>query len=308
MLAIWHRHRQLFAHEYDAHTRNYCIVSSLCHRPSLLPGCFYGYLTVAVFQDHCHCTLLHGLQQLSPGHPELFSGVGELWVWNRSRGTPLCGIMAMFFQQTRAKIPLYIMCWLENTLHNFSFNLDDVMRLHLPPMNRFSWWHRNTQFTCRTHTSASAGLCFPFGSISVKVRSFFRDDPFSDCSIIKPWILISGGSRESRFRCALSSPLRKASMTVGRQTTCERCPLLFYPHPSLLSWRCIQWERPNALLEERERFIKDWWDCALSVFCWRLPAFLWACLLQQYRYVRLEAGVVGGLSALYLGWEQPESS
>lgn len=107
--------------------------------------------------------------------------------------------------------------------------------------------------------------------------------------------------------CALSSPLRKASMTIGRQTTCERCPLLFYPHPSLLSWRCIQWERPNALLEERERFIKDWWDCALSVFCWRLPAFLWACLLQQYRYVRLEAGG-GRLSALYLAWEQPESS
>lgn len=96
--------------------------------------------------------------------------------------------------------------------------------------------------------------------------------------------------------CALSSPLRKTSMTVCRQTTCERCPLLSYPHPSLLSWRCIQWERPNALLEERERFIKDWRDCALSVFYWRLPAFLWACLLQQYGYVRLEAG--GALCAV----------
>lgn len=58
---------------------------------------------------------------------------------------------------------------------------------------------------------------------------------------------------------------------------------------SPLSWRCLQWERPNALLEERERFIKDWRDRALSVFYWRLPAFLWACLLQQYGYVRLEA-------------------
>lgn len=92
------------------------------------------------------------------------------------------------------------------------------------------------------------------------------------------------------FLCTLSSPLRRMPMTLLREATSE-CVIL-PPSPSRfspLSWRCLQWERPNALLEERERFIKDWWDCALSVFYWRLPAFLWACLLQQYGYVRLEA-------------------
>ena len=75
--------------------------------------------------------------------------------------------------------------------------------------------------------------------------------------------------------CTPSCPLRKTSMTLQ-------------PNPSLLCWRCLQWEWPHALLEERERFIKDWRDRALSVFYWRLPAFLWACLLQQHWYVRLE--------------------
>lgn len=91
------------------------------------------------------------------------------------------------------------------------------------------------------------------------------------------------------FLCTLSSPLRRVSMTLQREAT-SKC-VIFPPFPpaSPLSWRCLQWERPNALLEERERFIKDWRDCALSVFYWRLPAFLWACLLQQYGYVRLEA-------------------
>lgn len=81
-----------------------------------------------------------------------------------------------------------------------------------------------------------------------------------------PWLF------KKRRHVKVSSPLYPSSLT----------------HSSLLSWRCLQWEWPDALLEERERFVKDWRDCALTVFRWRLPAFLWACLLQQHWYVRLE--------------------
>lgn len=93
----------------------------------------------------------------------------------------------------------------------------------------------------------------------------------------------------SIFGSSLLSSERNIHETSKRGNT-RRCPTP-NAHPlSLLSWRCLQWERPNALLEERERFIKDWRDCALSVFYWRLPAFLWACLLQQHWYVRQESG------------------
>jgi len=98
---------------------------------------------------------------------------------------------------------------------------------------------------------------------------------------------------------ALSSPLRNTSMILLREATCEG---VRHPPPSLVSWRCLQWERPNALLEEREQFIKDWRDRALSVFYWRLPAFLWACLLQQHRYVRPESR--GPLSCIQIGNSQ----
>lgn len=91
------------------------------------------------------------------------------------------------------------------------------------------------------------------------------------------------------FGSSLLSSERNIHETSKRGNT-RRCPTP-NAHPlSLLSWRCLQWERPNALLEERERFIKDWRDCALSVFYWRLPAFLWASLLQQHWYVRQESG------------------
>lgn len=93
----------------------------------------------------------------------------------------------------------------------------------------------------------------------------------------------------SIFGSSLLSSERNIHETSKRGNT-RRCPTPNAYPLSLLSWRCLQWERPNALLEERERFIKDWRDCALSVFYWRLPAFLWACLLQQHWYVRQESG------------------
>lgn len=79
---------------------------------------------------------------------------GDVSVWNYGHVLP----------PNTHKNPLYIMCWLENTLHNLGFNLDDVMRLHLPPMNRFSWWHRNSQLTCSTHISICS-ICWSVFSI-----------------------------------------------------------------------------------------------------------------------------------------------
>lgn len=52
----------------------------------------------------------------------------DVSVWNYGHVPPA----------NKHKNPLYIMCWLENTLHNLGFNLDDVMRLQLPPTKRFS--------------------------------------------------------------------------------------------------------------------------------------------------------------------------
>lgn len=168
-------------------------------------------------------------------------------------------------------------------------------------MNRFSRCRGNTQFTRNTHISISSLSSSVFSSEFNRREGwvFFYSWPDLVCSIIKPWILISEGSRESQF-CALSPPLWEKCPWLCKQATCERCPLFSHlPLSSPLSRRCVQWEWPNALLEERERFIKDWWDCALSVFYWRLPAFLWACLLQQYGYVRSEVG--GSLCCTLLG-------
>lgn len=106
-----------------------------------------------------------------------------------------------------------------------------------------------------------------------------------------------------RFPRAFSSPLRRTATA-----TCESLsspPITPPPStPTLLSPRCLQWERPHALLEERERFIKDWRDRALAVFYWRLPAFLWARLLQQHWYVSSQAW--DPLRCAHFG-KQPES-
>lgn len=94
-------------------------------------------------------------------------------------------------------------------------------------MNRFSHDATETRSSHVTHTSASLASvpsCFPMSSIGVKVGSFFIADLFLVCSIIKPWILISEGSRESQF-CALSPPLWEKCPWLCKQATCERCPL-----------------------------------------------------------------------------------
>lgn len=70
-------------------------------------------------------------------------------------------------------------------------------------------------------------------------------------------------------------------MYLQREFAVSHLPTFYF----LLSWRRLQWERPHALLEEWERFIKDWRDCTLAVFYWRIPPFLRASLLQQHRYV-----------------------
>lgn len=109
------------------------------------------------------------------------------------------------------------------------------------------------------------------------------------CHTFTSWSLILEERQISSLKQSLLPSEKNTHVSSERGKTWISPPTL----PSLLSLRCLQWERPNALLEERERFIKDWWDSALSVFYWRLPAFLWACLLQQHWYVRL------GLSELY---------
>lgn len=136
MLTIWRHHRQLFPPEHVLHTRNYCIVSSLYHRPSLLAFlwladscCLLGSLSLH-FAPWTSAAFLWTLRIVlwSWRAVSMKLQQGDVSVWNYGHVLP----------PNTHKNPLYIMCWLENTLHNLSFNLDDVMRLHLPPMNRFS--------------------------------------------------------------------------------------------------------------------------------------------------------------------------
>lgn len=121
----------------------------------------------------------------------------------------------------------------------------------------------------------------------------------------KAWILVSEESRESHF-CALTPPLWEKHPWLFKERRHVKVSSPLHPssltYPSPLSWRCLQWERPDALLEERERFIEDWRDRALTVFRWRLPAFFRACLLQQHWYVRLEPW--GHLSCIRFGNNQ----
>lgn len=119
----------------------------------------------------------------------------------------------------------------------------------------------------------------------------------------KAWIESLRAESRVSFRHSLFSSERNRHIhDSSKRGNMWKCPFPSLSPPSPLSWRCLQWERPNALLEERERFIKDWRDRALSVFYWRLPAFLWACLLQQYWYVRL--GHRGSLGCSLFGSNQ----
>lgn len=98
-------------------------------------------------------------------------------------------------------------------------------------MNRFSRCHTNTQFTRNTHISISSLRSSVFSNVFSRREGwvFFIADLFLVCSIIKPWILISEGSRESQF-CALSPPLWEKCPWLCKQATCERCPLFSPPH------------------------------------------------------------------------------
>lgn len=87
------------------------------------------------------------------------------------------------------------------------------------------------------------------------------------------------------FGYSVFSPLRSAAHVSSKRVCCLTPPHSLSHVLFLLSWRRLQWERPHALLEEWERFIKDWRDCTLAVFYWRIPPFLRASLLQQHRYV-----------------------
>lgn len=139
----------------------------------------------------------------------------------------------------------------------------------------------------------------------MKVRSFFRDDPFSDCSIIKPWILISGGSRESQF-CALSPPLweKRPWPWVDRQHV--KGVLFFSTHIPLSSLEdaynendlMLYWKNGNDSLRTDEIVLSQFFVEDFQ------PSFG----LAFYSSTGMWGWRPGGLSALYLAWEQPESS